>query len=91
MKNQELKNIENVITLLAVFKQYSIDSNNLYNDLKVSTNDIDKKIKDLQEIHCKYMVEKKKQSEKSNIWNKKHKKRHCEINKAYNRRKKEGK
>lgn len=91
MKNQELKDIENVITLLTVFKQYSINSNNLYDDLKVTTIDIDKKIKDLQDIHCKYMAEKKLHSEKSNAWNKTHKERHNEINKAYNRRKKEGK
>ena len=91
MKNQELKEIENVITLLTVFKQYSLNSNNLYNDLKITTNDIDKKIKYLQNIHCKYITEKKIQSEKANAWNKAHKERHCEINKAYNKRKKEGK
>jgi hypothetical protein len=81
LKNQELENIKHIQTLLSIIKEYTLEDNDFYNFTKITTKDIDKSIKSLNEICVKTITQKKIQSKKSNLWNKTHAERHNEINK----------
>lgn len=93
LKNENLKQINNTITLLTTIKLYLLenDPTDFINKTGVDLIDIRHNIKDLITIHTQETLKHMKASEKTNAWNKAHPEQHRKYNRDYAKRKKEAK
>ena len=89
LRNEDIKAISKAHTLLGMIWAYAIDidNNELYEKTGVTIKDLHDSMKALNHIHVQETMKHLKASEKSNAWNKAHPERHREINKEYERRK----
>ena len=89
LKNEDLKRINSAITLLTTIKLYLLenDPTDFIDKTGVDLVDIQHNIKNLTTIHTQETMKHLKASEKSNAYNKAHPEKHREINKRYERRK----
>ena len=73
LKNEDLKHISGVITLLTSIYQYTIDidNNDFYENTNITTKDIHNSIKALTHIHTMETLKHIKASEKANKWKQK--------------------
>lgn len=91
LKNEDLKQISKAQTLLCVIWQYSIDSDELYEKTGITTRDIHSCMRALSHIHTVETLKHLKASEKANAYNKAHPEKHREINRRYEKRKRNNK
>ena len=89
LKNEDLKQINNVTTLLSVIYQYAIDidNNDFYEKTNITTKDIHNGINALIHIHTTETLKHIKASEKANKWNKANPEKHRKHSRDYERRK----
>ena len=93
LKNEDLKRINNAITLLTTIKLYLLenDPTDFIDKTGVDLVDIQHNIKNLITIHTQETMKHLKASEKSNAWNKANPEKHREINRRYEERKRNNK
>ena len=91
LKNEDLKQISKAQTLLCIIWQYSIDSDELYEKTGITTRDIHSCMRALSHIHTVETLKHLKASEKANAWNKANPEKHREINRRYEKRKRNNK
>lgn len=89
LKNEELKQLNHIKTLLNIIKDYSIneDTNDFYDKTGITILDLDRSIKALQQIHTTSMIKHKEHSDRANNWNKSHPEQHRKHSRDYERRK----
>lgn len=89
LKNEDLKQISKINTLLTIIYQYTIDADNndLYDKTGVTSKDIHDSIKALTHIHTIETLKHIKASEKANKWNKANPEKHRKHSRDYERRK----
>lgn len=87
LTNKELTNIQNTITLLKNIEKSAYFD--FYVEFGVTQEALLDSIEQLETIYTKAKALKVKQSASANAWNKAHPERHREINKQYEKRKKE--
>lgn len=90
LKNENLKQINNTITLLTTIKLYLLenDPTDFIDKTGVDLVDIQHNIKNLITIHTEETLKHLKASEKANAWNKAHPEQHRRHSRDYERRKK---
>lgn len=88
LKNENLKQINNTITLLTTIKLYLLenDPTDFINKTGIDLIDIQHNIKDLITIHTQETLKHMKASEKSNAWNKAHPEQHRKHSRDSHRR-----
>lgn len=93
LKNENLKQINNTITLLTTIKLYLLenDPTDFINKTGIDLIDIQHNIKDLITIHTHYTLEKMKQSDKVAQYHKDNAEKHRKYNREWARRNKEKK
>ena len=91
LKNEDLKQINKIKTLLGIIYQYTIDADNneLYEKTGITIKDINDCIKALSHIYTTEKIKHIKASEQANKWNKTNPEKHRQHNKDYIKRKKE--
>lgn len=88
LKNEDLKQINNTITLLTTIKLYLLenDPTDFIDKTGIDLIDIQHSIKNLITIHTQETLKHINASEKANAWNKANPEKHREINREYERR-----
>ena len=89
LKNEDLKRINSAITLLTTIKLYLLenDPTDFIDKTGVDLVDIQHSIRNLITIHTQETMKHLKASEKANAYNKAHPEKHTEINRRYEKRK----
>lgn len=85
LTNKELKDISKVIADLTLLEVYA---DKIEFPIGMTVKDIQTDRKILNHIHVKTKIQKAKQSEQANAWNKAHPERHNTTNKKYYKNKK---
>ena len=73
LTNNELKDIENTVTLLTAILDYAITKETLYKETGITAYDIDQKIIKLNNIRTKALKDKEKVNQRSYQYNLEHK------------------
>ena len=91
LKNENLKQINNTITLLTTIKLYLLenDPTDFINKTGIDLIDIQHNIRNLITIHTQETLKHIEASEKANAWNKANPEKHRKHSRDYERRKKE--
>ena len=91
LKNEDLKQINNTITLLTTIKLYLLenDPTDFIDKTGIDLIDIQHSIKNLITIHTQETLKHINASEKANAWNKANPEKHRKHSRDYERRKKE--
>ena len=91
LKNEDLKQINNTITLLTTIKLYLLenDPTDFIDKTGIDLIDIQHSIRNLITIHTQETLKHLKASEKANAWNKANPEKHRKHSRDYERRKKE--
>ena len=89
LKNEDLKQINNTITLLTTIKLYLLenDPTDFIDKTSIDLIDIQHNIRNLITIHTQETLKHLRASEKANAYNKAHPEKHREINRRYEERK----
>jgi hypothetical protein len=88
LKNENLKQINNTITLLTTIKLYLLENDveDFIDKTGIDLVDIQHSIKDLIAIHTQETLKHKQASEKANAWNKAHPEEHRRHSREAHRR-----
>ena len=88
LKNEDLKQINNTITLLTTIKLYLLENNptDFIDKTGIDLIDIQHSIRNLITIHTQETLKHINASEKANAWNKANPEKHREINRRYEER-----